>query len=546
MKSLVTRAALAFAVGALTIATAAFAQQGSDPAAVKASIAHMTLAPRSIGFGTVKKVETRSIKVKNNGNADANVTVVAPVAPFSITEGGGSYSLVPKQVQIVSVQFAPTAAGPASQEMAIQCANCNPASDEIITIHLSGNARAPAATPTTTSAGTPTATPTATMATATPTATIATATPTATPSQGTSSNALPFSVTAGPYNVPNQGLASISVCATGTSNCTIVNDVLIDTGSFGLRIFGSQINGLGINPNTDGGSEVGECAFFGSGSTWGAVSTVDVNIAGEPTITIPIQVIDDTNAFAPAPRDCTQGTQLMSSPSETGFNGLLGIGEVSNDLIFTDYFDCSAERCSSLNNPPNADVVLNPVSSFPIDNNGVVVSLPAIPASGQEATIGTLYFGIGTESNNHPGAVKTYSQDSNPNDESYLDVDTVYKGTTAGGFFDTGSNGYFFNDSSIDECSDGSGYYCPAATLSESATNKSVSGSVSGAVTFKVANADDLSSNDSAFDNLGGTYDGSSAYDGFDWGLPFFFGRTVYLGMQGTSSSLGAGPYAAY
>jgi hypothetical protein len=371
-------------------------------------------------------------------------------------------------------------------------------------------------------------------------------TPTATPSLSTA-NALPFSVTAGPFEGVDQPLASVTICATGTSNCTTVNDVLIDTGSFGLRIFGSQITGLGITPNPDRGSEVGECAFFGSGSTWGSVSTVDVKFAGAPTTPMPIQVMDDINAFAPAPHDCTQGTQLMSSPSEAGFNGLLGVGQVSNDALFTDYFDCSGENCSLLESPPNRDIVLNPVSSFPVDDNGVVVSLPSIPATGQVTAEGTLYFGIGTESNNRPGKVKTYVQNSNRNSANYLDVDTVFNGKRAGGFFDTGSNGYFFNDSSIRYCASGSGFYCPTATRSEKATNKSVSGSVSGVVGFKVANADNLfDSNDAAFDDLGGTFDGGTTYDGFDWGLPFFFGRNVYLGISGTSSSLGSGPYIAY
>ena len=523
MKRLFTRAASLLAVGALTLATGALAQRASDSAAVeaRASIAHMTVAPRSIGFGIVKKIETKSIRIKNTGTRDTNVTVVAPSPPFSITAGGGSYPLAPGQVQIVSVQFAPTAAGLVRQAMAIQCANCNTAADDIIRINLSGNAKAPVASPTATSA---------------------TATPTAAPSPSTA-NALPFSVTAGAYDALDQPLASITICATGTSNCTTVNDVLIDTGSFGLRIFGSQISGLGITPNTDGGSELGECAFFGSGSTWGSVSTVDVKIAGEPTITIPIQVMDDINAFAPPPNVCTQNTQLLASPSEVGFTGLLGVGQISNDAIFTDYFDCSGENCSLLDSPPNADIVVNPVSSFPVDNNGVVVSLPSIPAGGQGTTDGTLYFGIGTESDNQPGAAKTFNENSDPNSPDYLDINTVFKGSTAGGFFDTGSNGYFF-DSSILQCSGGSGFYCPAATLSESATNQSVGGSASDVVSFTVAN--DSNSNDAAFDNLGGTLDGGTTYDGFDWGLPFFFGRTVYIGIVGTSSSLGSGAYTAY
>jgi Protein of unknown function (DUF3443) len=322
---------------------------------------------------------------------------------------------------------------------------------------------------------------------------------------------------------------------------------LIDTASFGLRVFASRLSALGLTPNTNGESKVGECAYFAAGSTWGSVTTADVYIAGEPAITIPIQVIDDTNSFNAAPHECSQGS-LISSPQETQFYGLLGIGQYSNDSDFTDYYNCSSSACSALSPPPKADLVPNPVASFPVDNNGVVVDLSSIPASGSSNAAGTIYFGIGTESNNQPGSVVILTEDSDVNSDGFLDINTEFGGDTKGAFFDTGSNGYFFHDGNIAQCSEASaGFYCPTSILTESATNKSSDGSASDVVNFDVDNAESLfSSGDAAFDDLGGTYDGGDTYDGFDWGLPFFFGRVLYMGLDGTSSPLGSGPYVAY
>jgi cell division protein FtsI/penicillin-binding protein 2 len=87
-----------------------------------------------------------------------------------------------------------------------------------------------------------------------------------------------------------------------------------------------------------------------------------------------------------------------------------------------------------------------------------------------------------------------------------------------------------------------SGWFCPSSTKSFSATNKGSSGSPRGAVSFKIGYYDSLTaSSNNVFAEIGG--DGAGE---FDWGLPFYFGRNVYVGLEGTESSLGSGLYWAY
>jgi hypothetical protein len=73
-------------------------------------------------------------------------------------------------------------------------------------------------------------------------------------------------------------------------------------------------------------------------------------------------------------------------------------------------------------------------------------------------------------------------------------------------------------------------------------TTNTGSNNANGTVTFKIANAETLlNSSNTAFNNLGGSYDG-----GFDYGLPFFFGRDVYVAIENQNTPGGVGPYWAY
>ena len=76
--------------------------------------------------------------------------------------------------------------------------------------------------------------------------------------------------------------------------------------------------------------------------------------------------------------------------------------------------------------------------------------------------------------------------------------------------------------------------------------------SASVTVPFSVANTNNLSGSNAAFNDLAGSAsvlsNGSSTTGYFDWGLPFFFGRNVYFAIFGDSVSGTStlGPFYAF
>jgi hypothetical protein len=191
---------------------------------------------------------------------------------------------------------------------------------------------------------------------------------------------------------------------------------------------------------------------------------------------------------------------------------------------------------------PDNQQVTNPVVAFPVDNNGTMITFPAV-AAGQGTATGTITFGIGTESNNAvPGTATVYQLDGNDN------FATTFSGEyLPQSFIDSGSNAYFIPDDNgvITICSDGNGFFCPTSADNLSAQNSGTSGILGPVTDFTIGNADTLLGNtsDTAFSQLGGPNDGTgtactnggNGYTGdcsFDWGLPFFFGNTVFTSID--------------
>ena len=349
------------------------------------------------------------------------------------------------------------------------------------------------------------------------------------------------------YNYFNKPCVSVNICVPGTSTCQTINDILLDTGSYGFRVFKSVLSSpiqTALTPITVSGKNLAQCSQFADGSSdWGPVVSADLKLGSEPTVNVPIQLIDST--FASVPSGC--GTP-ETSPSDAYFNGILGVGLFAYDCGSTCvtnssntlYYACSGTSCTSTA-VALANQLQNPVSKFPVDNNGVILTLPSVASEGDYAVDGQLIFGIGTRSNNMPGAVTVFPASSS----GY--IYTTYNGTQYRSFIDSGSNANYFpntNSSVLPLCTDANltSFYCPTSLSSMTTTMRSYSGSVSKSVTLKVQNFDDF-----AYSNFVLSAETAGVMSGyFDWGLSFHFGKSVYVGIEDASSSLGTGPYWAY
>jgi len=359
---------------------------------------------------------------------------------------------------------------------------------------------------------------------------------------------------------------TVTVCAPkSTTNCQTIDDVLVDTGSAGLRILNSALttlpaSSLGAVAGDSASDPLQECVQYGDTSyTWGPIMLANVELAGETASSVPIQVIGGTSAAVPS--QCLAMPVNPNLPNggnddtvaTLGANGILGVGAFgypydcgsyctsSSDLTQTGYpyYVCpSGQVCSAVTSSTQGT---NPIAAFSSsDNNGVLVTLPSVPATGAaDATItGSLIFGIGTQSDNALASSATvYGLDEYGNIPAFTYNGVSYTSPTNYSVLDTGSEALEFLDAStlaavgIVDCADTPSYYCPSSSIAFTVTATGAN-STSGTIAFSIMNADTLfATNNAAFNDLGGDSGTSPASDFLDFGLPFFFGRSVYIGM---------------
>jgi hypothetical protein len=304
----------------------------------------------------------------------------------------------------------------------------------------------------------------------------------------------------------------------------------VDTGSTGLRILSSQLT-ITLPYSKDANNHsIGNCIQYADYSyQWGPVASADVKMAGEVASAVPIQIVGAAG-FPDAPPDCSAGGFPAQDVSELGANGILGVGlfrQDCGDLCSTGtppaaYYSCSSSLCTAASAALPVQLQ-NPVWMFPQDNNGLAIILPPVLATGSPTLTGSMIFGIGTAANNALNGAVAIAADQ------LGTFTTTFNGKAyPGSFIDSGSNAYYYLDSTsagLPECTGiFVGFYCPQSQVDLTAVNtgpnpNGTGVSVSANVAFSIGNGQTLLTSaipssgfngnnlglETAFYNLGGT-----------------------------------------
>jgi hypothetical protein len=368
-------------------------------------------------------------------------------------------------------------------------------------------------------------------------------------------NVLPVTVDGGPIGFlasdlgpqVNQPYTSVTVCTPGSSSdCQVIDHILVVSYFTGLRIFASALNPGGVTPPggavpvpvTIGGNPLRECLVY-DGYAWGSVARADVHLGGYVLSSLPIQLIGDAASGA-APSDCAATGSNFGTVQFLAANGILGINGFASSYDCpscataaqaTTYYSCPSPGSCVSTAVPLVSQLVNPISQVPTYNNGAILSLEAPVPTGAQSATGTLTLGIDIDDTNQLGTTPLLTV------SSIGAFTTSFAGTVYTSFISTGATANYFPSSTLELCDD-SNLYCPATPLTETAT-------LIGANNTQVAETFAITNADADFDNtefavlpgLSGPYSAN-----FIWGVPFFYGKSVYLLYAGQTVAGVTGP----
>ena len=375
------------------------------------------------------------------------------------------------------------------------------------------------------------------------------------------------------YSAFNEPYVTITICAPGsTTVCQTIDHIILDTGSVGVRLLQPALSPalLAALPaeKSAGGNPVGECYQYVNSYAFGSVKLVDFAIAGESVARMPVQIIADTGSFAAVPASCSSGGgSAVLTVKDFAANGIIGVGTTTTDCgaqcaaggsTGAIYYDCPSSGCGPVIARASAaaapfEQLPNPVAAFAVDNNGTILTLPTVAPTGVSTLTGSVVFGIGTQSDNalKAGVVLPVTTSASTTGVGVLTA--TYNGTAlTESFLDSGSGDYFFIDTSLPPCTDTAfiAFYCPSAPQTIAAVLMAASGGATANVSFTLYDPHNLDRFASVGPGLGVNptlvVPPLPFANSFDFGLPFFFGRSVYTAIEGRPAGGVAGPYFAF
>jgi hypothetical protein len=371
-------------------------------------------------------------------------------------------------------------------------------------------------------------------------------------------NTIPVTVNSGPANTAvNMAYVTVQVCNPGsTTVCATIPNVQVDTGSAGLRILASAagVSGLNLTPVMGQGTPVNECMQFADGNyIWGPVELASVSMAGENASSVPIQIIASGNA--PSSVSCAAGGSNLNTSATLQANGILGVGNTIQDCglfcsggtVLPYYWLCSSGTCG-LASIQTAAQVSNPVAFFnSADNNGVALNMSQAASTGANTASGTLTFGVGTQADNAISSSATVYGLS-LNSQAVNSIYVTYNNITYPAYVNASEFLNFFLDpttvaaastgAGVSSCPSFTSFYCTGSPVTLQFTAKDNSGH-SAQNSIPIGNGTTLwnssvavpGGTNAALGNLAGGV--ALANDEVILGMPFFYGRTVYVGVAG-------------
>ncbi len=364
------------------------------------------------------------------------------------------------------------------------------------------------------------------------------------PSQPTESNSSQLMVGCGfNGNGTNVPYITVKICKPGvvpvnTEYCQVIDHVMIDTGSFGLKINQSALSGDFTSSlptlNDIHNNPVYTCAQYGSGYMFGSDNYADIYISGEKSSNMPIQIINDGNQ-SNLPIQCTS-TGKFNNLANYGAKAILGINPsvyLSND--FFDNFTYTNGQYQLIMG--SSDIIesinVNPIIGFKTDNNGMIFNLPPAASNQNVNLYGTITFGLNTQANNIINATKVISNTTGG--QFYAQNISPTEGEITEAIIDTGTNGFMFN-SDLRLCQR-SNIYCPNTPTSWVTQAFGVNSLLSPInITQQISNSQ---GKNQIAPFMGMARPNSQ---GIIYGMPFLFGKTIFMSFESTQTALGTGP----